>query len=329
MQKSLKSKEEVQKAFQLLLEKHLKDKIRIATKEEQAQREQNEKLVEKVTDYSPQSIVKGLADLQLDLGNTIESLSDRLSGEIQKLDDLRSAIKVQEENLKESVDTKTAANALYILQKEQEQQLEQLDKEHYDALKKLEEEVKELRDEWKKEQETFEKEQTEYAEQLEKDRIKELEEYQYQLERKYMVEKDDYAKNKKLLLRKLNEEQKEKEKDWANREKILNEQQEEFEKYKTKVDNFDQELDEKVKAAREKAIKQASRESKEAMQLFEKEVEGKKKAAEANIQNMDATIDRQKLEIEALNAELKEALAQVQGLSLKALENSAGKAKLN
>ncbi|MCP4437973.1 MAG: hypothetical protein GY810_03435 [Aureispira sp.] len=329
MQKSLKSKEEVQKAFQVLLEAHQKDKIRIATKEEQAQQEQNKKLVEAVAGYSPQSIVKGLADLQLDLGNTIESLSDRLSGEIQKLDDLRSAIKVQEENLKESVDTKTAANALYILQKEQAQQLEILDKEHLDALKKLEEEAQELRSEWEKEQEEFERDQTEYSEQLEKDRINELEEYKYQLERKYMIEKDNYAKKKKLLLRNLNEEQKEKEKDWANREKILAENQEDFEKYKTKVDNFDQELEEKVKAAREKAIKQASRDSKEAMQLLEKEVEGKRKAAEANIQNMDTTIDRQKLEIEALNAELKEALSQVQSLSLKALESSASKAKLN
>ena len=116
------------------------------------------------------------------------------------------------------------------------------------------------------------------------------------------------------------EQEQQTEKDWANREKELTANQTDFEKYKTKVDGFDQELEEETKKSKDKAIKEASRKAKVEMELYEKEVEGKRKIAELQVSELGDTIERQKERITELNAELKTALEQVKALSLKALE---------
>ena len=96
--------------------------------------------------------------------------------------------------------------------------------------------------------------------------------------------------------------------------------QKDFEKYKSKVDGFEKEMEEEVKKAKDKAIKEASRKAKVAMELYEKEVEGKRKMATLRIEESNSNIERQKDRIIQLDAELKEALTQVKALSLKALE---------
>lgn len=328
MQHSLKSKDEVQKAFQQLLESYRKQQQQIVTKEEQALLERNKQLVESTAEFTPQAIIKGVAEMQWEVANAAETLQQKLLAELQRLDDLRTALAVQQEALKESYHTKIAANALFVLKQEQTQRETTLDKDYQEFLLKLDAEISEKRNAWEKEQIGFETEVSERKARLEKDRIQELEEYRYQLERRYAVEKDAYEKRKKLLIRKLDEEQQDKEKNWMAREKVLGEEASNFQKYKDKVDNFDKELEEKVKESRDKAFRAASRDAKEALELFEKEIAGKKHVAELTIVNLEKTIEKQQSEIERLSAELKEAVSQVQALSVKALEN-VHKAKLN
>lgn len=328
MQHSLKSKDEVQKAFQQLLESYRKQQQQIVTKEEQALLERNKELVTSTAEFTPQAIIKGVAETQWEVATSTETLQQKLLAELQRLDDLRTALTVQQNALKESLDTKIAANALFVLKQEQTQRETALDKDFQEFLQKLEREISDKRTAWEKEQVAFDTELEERKSRLEKERIQELEEYKYQLERTYAVEKDAYEKRKKLLIRKLDEEQRDKEKNWAGREKVLDEESENFLKYKEKVDNFDKELEEKVKDARDKAFRSASRDAKEALELFEKEIAGKKYVAELTIANLEKNIEKQQLEIVGLSAELKEAVAQVQALSVKALEN-VHKAKLN
>jgi hypothetical protein len=320
-----KTKDEVQKAFQHLLALHQKSKVLILTKEEQAQEELNKKLVEESAKHQPSQIVKGLADLQLELGTTLETLAKKLQDEEEKYLNLQKAIAVQEDLYKKVINTKIAANALYILQQEQQQHKELLDKNHQEALKKIDQDIELMKNYWAKDDQNFKEFEAAQKAQLEKDRQHEIEEYKYKLERKYKIEQDDYSQRKKLLQRELQEQERKKQKDWSNREKVLAEQQSDFDKYKEKVDGFDAELENKVKEARDKAFKQASKEAKEEFELLEKEVEGKQKMADFQIQSLEQVIERQKSDLERLSTELKEALSQVQALSLKALESAKNK----
>ena len=95
---------------------------------------------------------------------------------------------------------------------------------------------------------------------------------------------------------------------------------------KSRADN---ELKEASNKARENAIKDVSRKSKVAAELKAKEVEGSKKVHEMQVKALEETIVKNNEQIEKLSAELKDALSQVQSLSLTALENTikGGKSK--
>ena len=323
MKKSVHSKEEVNQAFQALLAERKVYQSRIITKEETAETARRKELVKTVAAFTSDSIVRGSAALQLEFTTTTEQLAERLQKEMTKLEELRSAIQVEKENLKEAQDTQIAADALHILKKEQEQRKTAFEEEVEEKLKALEEEITSQRQAWEKSEEEYQIMVTERKQDLEKERVKELENYKYQLDRTYKVDKDEYEKRKKLLLRRLEETQKMKEKDWANREKVLESLKDDFTKYKTDVDNFEKKLEEETKKAKDKAIKEANRKAKIEQELFAKEVEGKQKIAGLRIESLQETIENQRERIEQLSLELKAALTQVQTLSIKALENSA------
>lgn len=323
MVKQIQSKEDVHKAFKALLAEHKALKNRIITVEETAQNEKEKALVTTVAEYTPDSIVKGAAAMQLEFATSMEQLTEQLQQELTKLEELKVALKVESDNLKDANNTKVALDALHILKKEQAQRKAAFEEEISAKLEALSEEMEKTKASWEKEAKTFETNVTERIANLEKQRSKELENYKYELDRTYKIEQDEYDNQKKLLLRRLEETQAQKEKDWSKREKALLALQEDFDKYKKKVDNFEQELEEETKKAKDKAIKEANRKAKVTRELYEKEVEGKQKIAELQIASLEQTVENQKARILQINAELKEALAQVQALSIKALENSS------
>lgn len=320
MSKSIRTKEEITKVFQALLAEQKEAQKFIRTKEEAAEVAKNKALVTTVADYKPDLIVKGAAGLQLDFSTSVEGLAEQLQKELQKLDELRAAIRVESENLKACNNAKIAADALHILKKEQEQQKSLFEEDSNLKLENLEKTIAETKKTWAKETEEFQTIVAERKANLEKRRAKELADYKYDLERTYKIGEDDYKERKKLLLRDLAEKEQQKEKDWAKREKVLADNKTDFDKYKTKVDGFDKELEEETKKAKDKAIKEASRKAKVEMELYEKEIEGKRAIAELQISELGDTIERQREHIIQLNDELKTALEQVKALSLKALE---------
>ena len=320
MSKSIRTKEEITQVFQSLLKQEKEAQKFIRTKEQAAELAKNKALVTTVADYKPDLIVKGAAGLQLDFSTSVETLSELLQKELQKLEELRAAIRVESDNLKACNSAKIAADALHILKQEQEQQKMLFEENSNEKVENLEKQIAETQKIREKEAAEFQTTIEERKANLEKRRTKELADYKYELERKYKIGEDDYKERKKLLLRNLAEQQQQKEKDWTKREKTLADNQTDFEKYKTKVDGFDKELEDETKKSKDKAIKEASRKAKVEMELYEKEIEGKRAIAKLQISEFGNTIERQKERISELNVELKIALEQVKALSLKALE---------
>jgi hypothetical protein len=85
------SKELISKAFQQILNDRKRIDSRIATKEEEAEKEKNQQILEVASTYTIDGIVKGLADLQLEFGNIVKGLSEKLAKEASKLDELNRA----------------------------------------------------------------------------------------------------------------------------------------------------------------------------------------------------------------------------------------------
>lgn len=316
----LHSKEQVVKAFLALLAERKQAKARIATKEELAQRAQQKELVAKTTAYTSQNIVKELANLQIELGNSLETLASRLDSETDRLDELRESIEIQQAYYKQVLDTQIAADALYILNQEHIAWLTSLEEEKKNTFHELETLIAQKRTDWEKEQKEYELLQVEMREALKNDREKELAYYKYELDRLYKIEADQYEEKRKLAEREIAQNSLLKAKDWQKREKTLETYQEKQTEYKKRVDGYEDELKQATQKAREEAIKETSKETKVRAELLEKEVEGKKQTFELQIQSLENVITKNHEQIEKLTAELKEALAQVQTLSLKVVE---------
>jgi len=162
-----------------------------------------------------------------------------------------------------------------------------------------------------------------YEAALQKGRQQEEETYRYEVERKRKIETDAYEQKKQQVEVELAETTAEKEKDWARREAILTGQQQLLETYKATVQTFPQELTAAVQQARDEAIKAAQHTAKVRADLLEKEEAANSKVHEAEMQTLYDTISQQKAQIDALAADLKAALKQVQELSTKVIDGPA------
>lgn len=314
------NKDQILKAFQRLLSGQKYGVPKIATKQEAAERKEDQKIVEAASSYTVESIVKGLAGLQLNFGSAIDGLTEKLSVEAPKLEELRRAIRVETQRLEELHNIRITADALDILIQEHQEKTKAFEEKSQQERQTLDRKIAETKQAWQNEQKEFDAALKERQKLLKKEREQCETDYQYELERKRKIEADEYAEQKAVLERRITEEEGKKEADWAEREKILKEQQEMLKKYKVLAESFPQELEEATRKAKEEAIKEIQEEANVQAVLFEKEVEADKEVYELKIISLEKTITHQAEQIEHLSARLQMALKQAQDLAVKAVE---------
>jgi N-acetyl-gamma-glutamylphosphate reductase len=66
-------------AFQNILAERKKLELKIATKQEEADKEKNKQMLQTASSYTIDSIAKGLAELQLEFGGIVNGLSEKLA----------------------------------------------------------------------------------------------------------------------------------------------------------------------------------------------------------------------------------------------------------
>jgi hypothetical protein len=164
------SKELISKAFQQILTDRKRIDSRIATKEEEAEKEKNKQILEVASTYTIDGIVKGLADLQLEFGNIVNGLSEKLAKEASKLDELNRAISVETQHLQDLQQVRVVADALHLLTQEHQEKLKTLEQNAANQREALEKDMAEKRKYWEKEQEDFENTVQEQNELLIKER---------------------------------------------------------------------------------------------------------------------------------------------------------------
>jgi DNA repair exonuclease SbcCD ATPase subunit len=317
------SKTQILAAFRQLLTASAQIESKVATKEEEAEKEKNKQLLEVASTYTVDSIVNGMASLQLDFGSIIADLSQRLSAESSKLEELKRAIAVETENLEQLRKIRLVADALYILRQEHQEKMQALTDDTTRQQEAIEKDMTQTRKAWEKEQAEFETKVAEETELLTKQREQEAADYQYEIERERKIEMDEYEEEKRLQERTLQETNQEKEKVWVEREKFLADNREEFEANQKKIEGFEEELKKAYIKAKEDAIKDADREAKIKSDLLEKEWESTQQGHELKITSLEAVIERQTAQIAELTAQLQAATNQAQQLAMRAFQPSS------
>lgn len=317
-----KNKQQLIQAFEEIINERKNLESKIATKQEEAATAKNQEVLETASAYTVDSIVKNLADLQLEFGSIIDSLSEKLSTENSKLDELKQAIEIEDKYLQELRKIRVVADTLDLLTKEHQEKLTILEADITSEREILEREINEIRKEWVKDQLSFEEAVNRYDEYLIKQRQQEEEEYQYKLQNNRKINADKYESRKRSIEKEIQQQIQEKEKDWQEREKFLEDNQSLLKEYKQKSAEFPNELETAIKKAREEAIKETSQKAKVQADLFEKEWESSKQNYQLRIQSLEENIQKQSEQIENISNQLQSILQQAQDLAMRAFDSS-------
>lgn len=310
-------------AFGKLRADYNRGESKVATREEEARKEKNQELLEVASSYTIDSIVKGMADLQLDFGSVIEDLSNQLTREASKLEELKGAIAVEQENLEQMRKIRLVADALYLLRQEHRERVEMLLENGTRLSEAIAKDQAQTQKAWEKEQQEFEIAVQEATELLIQQRNQERADYQYEIERRRKVEMDEYEEDKRLQERELRQTNVEKERAWAEREQFLAAHEAELKEYQKKIATFDEELKQAYDKAKGDAIQDVNREAKVKTDLLEKEWEATQQGYELKIQSLEATIERQTEQLADITTQLQAAVKQAQDLAMRAFSSSS------
>jgi hypothetical protein len=319
------SKARIVNEFQQILAERQTLASRVATREEEAEKEQNRSVLESVAQYTADGIIRGLADLQLEFGTIITGLSTQLTTETAKLDDLKRAIAAESQNLQDLRQTRVVADALYLLTQEHQANLRLLEQRLTSERESLEKEITETRKLWQREQAEFDLSVNDSNELLQRERQRQEADYQYDNERSRKIATDDYEETQRQSERELQATRQAKEKDWTERERTLAANQTLLEEYQRKVATIPTELDEAVKKAREEGIRDANQEAKVKAELLEKEWESTQQGYEFQIQSLEAKVQKQAEQISETTTQLQTALRQAQELAMRAFDSSSNR----
>ena len=280
------SKAQILQNFQQILADKKKIESKVETKEQSAEKAKNKQLLEVASTYIIDSIIKGLADLQLDFGSITSGLSEKLKAESSKLDELKRAIEIEAEQLQQLQQIRVVADAFHILTQEHQEKLTVLEQNATNQHEIIEKDTTQKRKIWGKEQQEFDATVQEKTAFTIKQRQGEAADYQYDLQRERKIETDAYEETKRTSEREMQEFTREKDKNWVEREKLLSDNQAEFEKNQTKAAGFEEELKQAYTKAKEEAIQEVSREAKVKADLVDKEWEGSKQRYELKVQSL-------------------------------------------
>ena len=310
--------EQILRAFRQLLAERSK-LPRVVTREQVAERGRDDEAVSLASALTVESIVKGMADLQLAFDGTAEGLADTLVSEAAKLAQVRRAIEFEQSHLEELGHVEIAANALDILVQEKTAEAVAYEEHSTRQRETFNQEVTAQRAAWGRERQEHERAVAEYEASMQKKRSLDEADFAYDLERKRRLEADKFEVEKRKKELAIVEAEADREQQWSERQEAIASHQEEFEAYRAQVEAYPQELEKAVEKARDAAFQAATDEARVKTALFKEGAKANQSVRELNIQVLERTIAAQAEQIETLSAELAQAMAQAQALASKAI----------
>lgn len=275
-------------------------------------KEKEETLVKTVTNMTEDKIVKKLAEVKINVGQSLDSLEQSLMEEYKKLSDLHTAIQIESKNLQEIHEIRKNADSLAALLLAQ--------KEHKNRFEK---EMTESREKWEQEKELFEMKEKSFREDCKRKHAREEEEYYYAFELKKKKDLDAYEQKKEDLERGLHQTRVATLKALEDRELAVKSHEEEFARYKKQVEQFPTELEKTVKATQKEVQERISREYDQRIALDQAEYTSEYKLNQQIITTLQLKIKEQDELIKNLAQKTDLAGQQTQEIALKALESAS------
>jgi hypothetical protein len=268
-------------------------------------------------------IVEGLQSIRSGFGKAVNELSAQLVAEASTLAELQDRITDETNQLQLLYDLEVTNEILGQLINEYTEKSTAFEQEAQQKQQAFEIEILKKNKTWLKEQEENDravKEQNEIAElNFKREEI----EYRYNLEQQRKLDIEEFELKIKSLQRELDTFDVNNKKEWNERERILAEQEQEFEALKERVEKFPGELEAAIKDTKASASQAVQREAQIKIDLRSKEVEGEKRIYEAKIKSLEEILKNQVQQIQVLSAKLDATLKQSQALAMKAIEGAS------
>ncbi len=313
------TKQQMLDAYNVLL-KQLEEKEKTELKpEEKKEKIKNEKVIKNADVLSTEGVVKGAANLKMEIGRMLAGLSDRLEEETDKYIKIKEAIEIKEKELEEIYEIEKEAKTLSALLEAQSQKREEFENEIHAKKMNLESEIKEKFEEWEKEKKTYESKIKEEKSEDEKVKKREKEEYDYFLKRQQQAIKDKFEdekanQEKELLLAK-----EEIEKEFDEREEQISRKEEELKELRKKVSGFQAEINAAVTASVSEIKEKLTAEARNREELSKRAFEGERNVLLSKIESFEKTTKEQKSQIDNLMTQLEKAYQKVQDIAIKSV----------
>lgn len=289
-------------------------------------KEEETKIVKQASENSVEKIVNGISRAKIEIMNALDEVSEKLTSEFKKLEELQEAIALESNYLNEIYDIKINSDTLSALLLAQKEKKAGFDAEMENKKSAFEDEMFQKKLLWKNEQDNFENQKKERDAQLKKDRQREEEEYNYNLQLKRKKEADAYNEQKAKLEKELLDKRAQAEKELSEREAIVASKEKEFAELKVKVDQFPKELDAAIKNTEKTVIERIELTYKHNAQIAQKEMEGERNLNKQIIASLENKIKEQADQIKQLTQKVNDSGQQVQTIAIKAIESTAGSA---
>jgi hypothetical protein len=313
------TKEQILVAYNDVLSK-LTEK-QVVRPEEQKKQKEEETIVIKATAHTSDTILTDLSALKSKTIKQIDSLSEQLLDEFQKLANLREAITLEQKHLQELYQINEIANTLSALLQTQTEQKEKFKLEMEQIKEAFEQEMLIQKTNWQLQKEQIERDYKENKEKFEKSRKHEEEDYTYALALKRRNEMDGYN-NKKAILEKELSDSKD---SFLKREAELAEKEKSYESLKIQVEQIPDQIKAAVDIAEESLRNRMSQQYDFETKLKQKEYDGALKLEEQNINNLEDKVKKLEISVKELIEKADLATQNIQSIACRALDTSAGR----
>jgi len=317
------TKKEMLDAYNALL-KQLQEKREAELKPEKRIEEKKKREVVEVAEaLSSEGVVKEIGNLKLEIGKMLTHISDGLEEEVSKFNQIKKAIEIKDEEVKELYEIERSAETLAALIEAQNQKRQEFESEMDARKQELTQEIQAMREDWGKEKKRHEAEIKERDAAEAKRREREKEEYGYSFKREQQLAKNKFEDEKAKMEKEIQLKKEQMEKELTEREKAVAEREEELGELQKKVIAFPKEMENAVNKAVKEATEKITLEAKNKAELIRKEFDGERNVLTTRIESLEKTVKEQSVQISNLSEQLEKAYQKVQDIAIKSVEGSS------
>lgn len=190
------TKKEMVDAYNILL-KRFKEEQQAELKPEKQKLEMKKKeVVSNAESLSVEKVVADINNMKFEISNTLIQISDKLELEVNKFQDVKSAIDAKENELNEIYDIERESATLAALIESQNLKRSEYEAEMAVQKEILNQEITTTREEWEREKSEHEALEMEVATNEQKRRKREKDDFNYNLKREQQLATDKYEDEK-------------------------------------------------------------------------------------------------------------------------------------